>query len=262
MLVATVTEVHRYPVKSMGGEAIVECAVGERGLVGDRAFALFDPAEGRAASAKRAAEFPRLMDFRARYGDATGDVPAELTITLPDGTTFRAGDPACRDAISAWFGRRIEIGSLADPPARRPTPGKYAMEGTFFDYAALHLLTTASMASFAAAAPESLLRRSRFRPNVVLAIDAASPYPENEWVGKTLRLGDEIVIEVTDPCPRCAMITLGHEGLPKDAGLLKVLARENVRPVPVLQNEEPSLGVYAFVKRGGTLKVGDVLRMG
>jgi uncharacterized protein YcbX len=261
MLLATVTEIHRYPVKSMAGESLEVCEVGERGIVGDRAFALFDPEMRAIASAKSSAEFPGLMDFSARYRrDGTqGEVPTELHLTLPDGRSFRADDPACADAISAWFGRRIELGALTDPTERRPRGRKYTMEGTFFDYAPLHLLTATSVASLAKAAPGSVLDVARFRANLMLACDAASPYPENEWVGKTLRIGAEILIEVTDPCPRCAMITLAQRDMPKDPALLKILARENSAFVPVLRQEEPALGVYAFVRRGGTVRVGDVV---
>jgi uncharacterized protein YcbX len=133
------------------------------------------------------------------------------------------------------------------------------MEGTFFDYAPLHLLTATSVASLTEAAPGSVLDVARFRPNLMLACDAASPYPENEWVGKTLRLGTEILLEVTDPCPRCAMITLAQRDLPKDPALLKILARENSVFVPVLRQEQPTWGIYAFVRRGGTVRVGDAL---
>jgi uncharacterized protein YcbX len=261
MLLATVAEIHRYPVKSMAGESLEVCTVGERGIPGDRAFALFDPAVRAIASAKSAAEFPGLMEFGARYRrpDGAHGGLGEILLMLPDGRSFRADDPACTDAISAWFGRRIEIGAVTDPPGRRPRGRKYTMEGTFFDYAPLHLLTATSMASFAGAAPGSVVEIPRFRPNLMLACDAACAYPENEWVGKTLRLGAEIVIEVTDPCPRCAMITLAQGDLPRDPGLLKALGRENNLHVPILGQDQPSLGVYAVVRRNGTVRIGDCL---
>jgi uncharacterized protein YcbX len=248
-----VSEIHRYPVKSMAGEMLPEARVDEHGLIGDRAFALFDPAEGRAATAKRTAEFPGLMDFRARY---LGD---QLNITHPDGRTFPVSSAECSEALCRWFGRRIEIGARSDPPERRPVPGRHAMKGTFFDYAPLHLVTTTSMTSFAARALGSILQVRRFRPNLVLECDARGRYPENEWVGRTLQLGAEVLLEVTDPCPRCVMITLPQGDLPKDPSLLKVLALENIQHVPVLKDEQPCLGVYAFVKRGGVIRQGDQL---
>jgi uncharacterized protein YcbX len=264
MRLATVTAIHRYPVKSMAGESLVACTLGARGIPGDRAFALFDPDVRVIASAKSAVEFPGLMDFSARYRREgadrdPGDVLGELHVTLPDGRSFHAADPACAGAISAWFGRRIEIGAVTDPPDRRPRGRRYTMEGTFFDYAPLHLLTARSVASFARAAPGSVVDIPRFRPSLLLACDAESPYPENDWVGRTLQLGPEVLVEVTDPCPRCAMITLAQRDLPKDPALLRTLARENDVYVPVLEQQQPSLGVYAFVRRGGTVRIGDDL---
>ena len=38
----TVVDIRRYPVKSMGGESLSEAALDERGLVGDRWFAVCD----------------------------------------------------------------------------------------------------------------------------------------------------------------------------------------------------------------------------
>jgi uncharacterized protein YcbX len=259
-LLATVTGIHRYPVKSMAGEPLEACLLCERGIPGDRAFALFDPDVRTIASAKSVSEFPGLMDFGASYHHGVeGEAPGELRVRMPDGRSFRADDPACEGAISAWFGRRIELGKVTDPPERRPRGRKYTMEGTFFDYAPLHLLTARSMASFARAAPGSVVEVPRFRPNLMLACDAAAPYPENEWVGKTLRLGAEVLIEVTDPCPRCAMITLAQRDMPKDPGLLKALTRANSLHVPVLGQQQPSLGAYAFVRRGGIVRIGDAL---
>jgi len=55
------------------------------------------------------------------------------------------------------------------------------------------------------------------------------------------------------------MITFAQGHLPKDPGLLKVLARENTLVVPVLAQEQPSLGVYAVVRRGGPVRIGDCL---
>lgn len=258
---ATVTEIHRYPVKSMAGESLEVSAVDERGLSGDRAFALFDPDVRAIASAKSTSDFPGLMDFRARYAtaEAAGDETRRLLVTLPDGRTFPSNDAACAQAISTWFGRPIALGAVTDPPEKRPRGRKYTMNGTFFDYAPLHLLTATSVASFAAIVPGSVVAVPRFRPNLLLSCDAASGYPENEWVGKRLRLGAEIEIEVTDPCPRCAMITLAQRELPKDAGLLKALAGQNRQHVPVLAEEHPSLGVYAFVREGGVVRLGDEL---
>ena len=59
----TITEIHRYPVKSMLGETPSEVMVSERGIHGDRAWATRDEIRGGIRGAKK---LPQLMLFSAR----------------------------------------------------------------------------------------------------------------------------------------------------------------------------------------------------
>src|SRR3954464_6532280 len=65
----SVVSIWRYPVKSMMGEELDASQVTERGLLGDRAYALIDRADGKVASAKNPRKWPQLFDFRATYVD-------------------------------------------------------------------------------------------------------------------------------------------------------------------------------------------------
>jgi uncharacterized protein len=47
----TVTEIWRYPVKSMGGERLDNVAVDERGMIADRMWAVRDPELGSITTA-------------------------------------------------------------------------------------------------------------------------------------------------------------------------------------------------------------------
>ena len=62
-----VQQIWRYPVKSMAGERIPTTPVGERGVAGDRAFALRQDENTRNAK-----KFPGLMGLRARYETEPG----------------------------------------------------------------------------------------------------------------------------------------------------------------------------------------------
>ncbi len=53
MDVGSVGYLWRYPIKSMMGEELNAIAVTERGLLGDRAYALMDPSTGKVASAEK-----------------------------------------------------------------------------------------------------------------------------------------------------------------------------------------------------------------
>src|ERR687884_1792810 len=85
----SVVALWRYPVKSMMGEELNATAVTDRGLLGDRAFALVDAETGKVASAKNPRRWPNLFDFRAAYAEPPGDGPLPpVRITLPDGETL------------------------------------------------------------------------------------------------------------------------------------------------------------------------------
>lgn len=260
---STLSQIRRYPVKSMGGEVIDRAAITPIGLAGDRGHALFEPGERRVGSAKHTAVFPRLLDFRAAYLEDPLEAAAlpPIAITFPDGSGIRSDDAACRDRLSAWFGRAVALGRITDGDTERPAPGKYALAGTFLDYAAVHLVTDRALASLARGTPGSAIAVDRFRPNLVVESDSALDYPENEWTGRHLRIGDQVVLKVTDPCPRCVMTTMAQGELTRDPEVLKSIARHNTQFAPVMDGMQPCLGAYAFVVQGGVVNVGDAIRL-
>jgi uncharacterized protein YcbX len=88
----------------------------------------------------------------------------------------------------------------------------------------------------------------RFRPNIVVATAPDQQgFVENDWIGRTLAIGDQVRLRITGPCPRCVMTTLPQGDLPKDAGILRTAA----------QNNEANVGVYADVVKSGTVRRGD-----
>lgn len=94
--------------------------------------------------------------------------------------------------------------------------------GTFFDLAPVHLVTTATINRLRELAPQSRFEVRRFRPNLVVeSPTGASGFVENDWIGRTLAIGDEVRLNITGPCPRCVMTTLAQGDLPKDPGILR-----------------------------------------
>ncbi len=67
----TVVSLWRYPVKSMMGEELNSSYVTDRGLVGDRTYAVIDKQSGKVASAKNPRKWGKLFDFRSAYKDST-----------------------------------------------------------------------------------------------------------------------------------------------------------------------------------------------
>jgi uncharacterized protein YcbX len=137
-----------------------------------------------------------------------------------------------------------------------PVAGE-APPGTFFDYAAMHLVTTATLQSLQNHYPQGTVDVRRFRPNIVVETGAAEqPFPENDWVGKTIGMGDEVQLRVLIACPRCVMTTLRQSTLPHDAGMLRAIAECNRQDLDAL-GKLPCVGVYAQVTRTGLVRKGD-----
>src|SRR5882724_5094587 len=99
----------RYPVKSMMGEELNAAEVTERGLRGDRAYALVDRADGKVATAKNPRKWPHLFDFRATFIDPAGiGAPAApIRITLPDGTLVTSEQDDCNQILSRALVREV-----------------------------------------------------------------------------------------------------------------------------------------------------------
>jgi len=131
----------------------------------------------------------------------------------------------------------------------RDTVTDFALpEGTFFDCAAVHLLTTSTLDRLRELYPQGRFEARRFRPNVVVEpASGAKDFIENAWVGRTLAIGEEVRLSITGPCPRCVMTTLPQGDLPRDPGILRAAAQHN----------HANVGVYAAVARGGTIRRGD-----
>jgi len=91
-----------------------------------------------------------------------------------------------------------------------------APAGTFFDFSALHLLTTATLDRLRAVYPQGRFEARRFRPNLVIEPTAGDGgFVENGWVGRTLVIGEEVRINILIPCGRCVMTTLRKGICPK-----------------------------------------------
>ncbi|MBZ5709108.1 MOSC domain-containing protein [Nannocystis pusilla] len=264
----------RYPVKSMAGEALTSVAVlAEHGLQGDRAYGVLDRETGRIASAKQARRWSALLGFRARFtgGLADGRHHGPLAIALPDGTSVSSDDVDLDRSLSQAFGRPVRL--TAAPPAGQAEyraesedgddkpMGVGAAPGTFFDFAPIHLVTTASLAHLRALQPASRFDAARFRPNLVIDTGDARGFVDNDWVGRTLAIGDEVQLCVTFPCPRCVMTTLAQDDLPADPDVLRTAARHNTQWFALLARSMPVVGAYATVVRGGTLRLGDRVRL-
>ncbi len=262
----TIAALWRYPVKSMHGEELDSADVTERGLLGDRAYALVDVETGKVVSAKNPRKWSNLLDFASRFVEPPHrpeSMPA-ARITTPDGATIDTDDPSFDGRFSELLGRPVRLtASAGDAPriegywpdydwleARDKTFEVKLPPGTFFDVAVVHLLTTTTLDSLRASRPQSRFELPRFRPNIVVALsDGSEGFPENDWAGHTIRLGNEVRLAISQPCARCVMTTVSQGDLPKDPDVLRT----------VVQRNAGNVGVLASVLRGGRIRRGDAV---
>jgi len=277
-VIGPIVSLRRYPVKSMAGEELNLARVTARGLVGDRAYALVDNSTGKVASAKNPRKWSTLFDYFAAFVEplGTGDDTPPVRITLPSGETVSSQQSTVNKILSSALGREVTLMSSApDSPSleeywpdidglpNRETVTDESMAlgappGTFFDFAPVHLVTSATIDRLREVLPQGRFEVRRFRPNIVVEVSSGvKDFVENAWVGHSLRIGDEVCLSVVIPCPRCVMTTLPQSDLPADPGILRAAAQHNRVNIAPLGQALPSVGVYATVVRGGTIRRGD-----
>ena len=263
----SIASLHRYPVKSMMGETLNSAHVTERGLFGDRSYALCDMETGKVVSAKNPRKWPNLFSYHAAYTSppAVESAVPPVRVTLPHGGFAVSSTPDFAPTLSATLGRSVTL--LTTPLenaqleeywpdmeelANRDVVTDEAMpQGTFFDLGLLHVLTTGTLDKLRELNPQSRFEARRFRPNLIIDTGDRKGFVENDWIDKVIAVGSEVRIHVTRPCFRCVMTTLAQADLPKDPGILKTAARHN----------EVRVGAYASVVQTGTIRISDTLTL-
>ncbi len=227
-----VARIWRYPVKSMLGTTADSIAVSATGVAGDRRYAIRE-ASGRMGSGKntrRHRKIDGLFGFHARYERE------RAWITLPDGREIAADADDAGAILSAVLGEPVTL--------------EREDGATHFDDSPLHLLTTASLAWLDRTLPEARTDERRFRPNLVLDAPGADPV-EQSWIGRRLRVGGEVELEITGPTRRCGMVAFGQDDLPHEPSVLR----------HITDHADLLFGVYACVIRPGTVRMGDAVTL-
>jgi uncharacterized protein YcbX len=248
---ATVARLNRYPVKSLQGEELTAAEIGPAGIAGDRMLAFVAAGSGEVLSAKRTRD---LLTAETRM------VGEGVEVRLPEGDWLPAPSAEVDRAASEWLGTAVRlVGPDPDQSGmfrmsfnlddedqdvfEWPTP-----PGSFVDLAPIHLLTTASLRAAARLHPDGAWAVERFRPGVVVDVDDAEGFVEDDWVGGRVRLGP-VELEVSMPTIRCPMPTRAQRDLPRDLDIVKTLNREH----------DGNLGVYGTVVTPGVVSVGDTV---
>ncbi|MGB5239502.1 MAG: MOSC domain-containing protein [Prochlorococcaceae cyanobacterium] len=274
-VVGRVEALWRYPVKSMLGEPLQVARVGPAGLLGDRAYALWDHATGRVASAKNPRLWQNLLGFMARClesADPAAD-PTGVTITAPaEGemgarrASMVSSDPDVNSWLSQRLGREVSLldqspeGASLDqywPPVQERAFQDVVNElvlpsGTFFDSCPVHAISTASLERLRQLEPQLDFAVERFRPNLLIRPEpGTSGFVEESWIGRSLMVGETLRLQVSDGCPRCVVTTLSQGDLPDNLEILRATARHN----------NVVAGIRLSVSEPGEMSVGDPVRL-
>ncbi|HEX2105035.1 MAG TPA: MOSC N-terminal beta barrel domain-containing protein [Solirubrobacteraceae bacterium] len=191
----TVLSLHRFPVKSMAGEAVASLAIGEHGAEGDRKRAVWLRG-GRRLTARVA---PRMLAWRASLNGG-------LTVTAPDGRVF-GWTKELEAAVGEYLGREVAL--VEDPH------GLHDVQGT------LLVTVEASRGRLADELGIDLDIR-RFRTNVHVDLGDAEPFAESGWEGRRIRVG-EAELEIVHPCDRCAITIHDPDTLEPTPDVLRVI---------------------------------------
>lgn len=281
----TISQIWRYPVKSMQGELLEEATLLEGGIPLDRGWAVKDEASGNISGVKK---FGELLKCSARYieGTSAGLVP-HVEITLPDGSKHRSDDANINKTLSEFLKAEVTLWPLLpaenaehfkltmaegldpmeslrqhlgleddDPmPDFSKLDEKYLIElmeysvprGSYFDVYPISFMSEASLRKLQTLLPETAVSAERFRPNIVIEDDEGLEGTiEFEWVGKALQFG-ETLIKADAEAPRCIMTTREQITLPRAGEIMKTLIKEF----------NHNFAIYAFVEKAGEIKIGD-----
>ncbi len=286
-MAGSVARLWRFPVKSMMGEQLEQGEFTEKGLLGDRAYALIDEDTGKVVSAKSTRLYPDLLNCRAVFVDTPrcGHELPPVRIDLPNGRSVTSDADDVDRVLSSFFKRNITLSKAAPEGftidmhhpdveglgtghrdtiveqklgsaffAEMGLPSPFST-GSFLDLFPVTVLTTSTLDKLNQLQSQSRFDERRFRMNLIVETEEPG-FVENNWVGSEVGIGDALRLNVALPDPRCVMTTLAQDDLPKDTSILRAMVQHNSIDIGE-SNPMPCAGVYAVVTETGTVRTGD-----
>jgi uncharacterized protein YcbX len=228
--VGTVRSIHRYPVKSMRGEALEQADLSLQGIPFDRQYAFVQAGSRSIFPWLTGRECPDLLRYQAAVQATPGSRPA-VAVTTPSQQVLAADDEALLKELADRSGRSLFL--LRD------------YRGSF-DVAQVSLIGSATVEGIDAAC-EGAVEPARFRANFYVDTEEGQPFDEDGWVGRVIRIGETARVAVTERDARCAMITLDPRSGEPRTEVLTAVARLH----------DNTAGVYGVVLTAGPVRTGD-----
>ena len=257
-IIGHIDSLWRYPVKSMRGEEMEEMFVGYAGVYGDRLFAFRSSGAPVGFPYFTGRDQRHMIRYRPRFRDPEkaarpinlaeaepvgaaplSGSPEELMIDVatPDGKVFAIDDPALIESLRAGIEHGHEISLIRSDRA-------------LTDCAPLSFFSLQTVRQLEEESGTQIDKR-QFRASVYLDLPSLAAFAEDEFVGRSLRLGSKVVATITKRDGRCMMITLNPETAEKSPPVLKAVA----------QKHEGKAGIYSAVIVEGLVRKGDPVEL-
>jgi uncharacterized protein YcbX len=226
--VGSVAGLWRYPVKSMGAEALAGIDVSWQGFAGDRRWAFVRDAAAQSGfpwlTLRQRADMSR---YRPSFVEPAEPDRSPTVVRTPSGALLDVSDPALAAELGSGGVRVIKQDRGA------------------FDTFPLSLITSQTIAQLGEAVGVPL-QVERFRPNILVEATGDAPFPEDQWVGSVLRIGG-LRMRVDKRDGRCAVITIDPVTTERNPAILGAVTRLR----------DGCLGVYGSTVEPGRIAVGD-----
>ena len=247
-----VEAIHIAPVKSLALVSPASVYAGVAGIEEDRRFYLID-AGGALLTQRQAGT---LAQVRAQYQLD----PESLKLSFPDGTVIEGPVETGEPVLTQIWGRQVTGHQargdwnkvLSKFCGQTVTLIKPRQPGECFDEFPISILGSASVEMLGQRPEVGLaLDHRRFRPNLLLS--GCQAHQEDSWLGESIRIGEDLVLRVVAPDPRCAITTLDPDTGTPDFDTPSAIRA--YRP----NSRAAYFGVYAVVEQPGNVSLGDTV---
>ena len=259
-LIGKVDSLWRYPVKSMRGEELDEMFAGYAGVYGDRVFAFSSSANRKGFPFFTGRDQRQMLRYQPRFRHPNKAArptnlpeaeklppgvtplyaePEELMVDVetPDGNVLAVDDAALIESLREEIDDKHQLTLLRS-------------ERALTDCRPLSIFAVQTAKKLGEETGVAVDKR-RFRANIYVDLTSSEGFAEDEFVGRSLRIGSKVTVAVLQRDARCMMITLDPDTAEKTPAILKAVA----------QAHEGMAGVYGAVLVEGMIRKGDLVEL-
>ena len=187
----------------------------------------------------KAARPVNLSEAESMGANPVSADPSDLMVDVetPDGRTLAIDDPVLMTMVRADIDEKHQLTLMRS-------------ERAMTDCRPFSMFSLQSARQLAEETGTPMDKR-RFRANVYVDLTSAQGFAENDFVGRSVRIGPKVVVTILERDPRCMMITLDPDTGEKTPAILKKVA----------QAHDGMAGVYGAVMVEGMLHKGDPIEV-